>query len=342
MADDSPESHKLPARIEAILATVSEHFAHRNEELLQRIIVNSRYSVNEWSYDNWDGGTRGYALTFQVPRPLFSEAVGQIDCLCDRMRKVVNDVNSLRNEFVEKVFLEVEAGDSTDWRMKSGALLPRDSSGVPLEPSMHSDSWSPSDFRLFLSHVSSAKAPAHQLKRAFAVYGIGAFVAHDDIEPTALWQREIERALASMHALVAVVTPGFRDSFWCQQEVGWALGRSVPVIALRAGEDPPAFVSAQQALSADLAKPADVARGVTRLLVKDGRTAALIRDRLVVKIEETESWEMLRDVIDVFLDVQELPFDQADRIERAYATNSHLASSHSLPTLKAFIAKRRV
>ena len=45
---------------------------------------------------------------------------------------------------------------------------------------------------------------------------------------------EIEAALFSMDALVAVVTPGFVESKWADQEIGVAIGGSllvIPVIA---------------------------------------------------------------------------------------------------------------
>jgi len=42
------------------------------------------------------------------------------------------------------------------------------------------------------------------------------------------WQAQIEHALRSMQAFVAIVHPEFNSSAWCNQEVGWALGRRVP------------------------------------------------------------------------------------------------------------------
>jgi hypothetical protein len=332
--------YELPGRLEAMMATVSEYLAVKKEGLLQRILVNSRYSVHEeWSYDNWNGGTAGHAVTFQVPRSLFSEIVGQIDELSDRLCRVFNEVNAIQNEFVEKVFFEVDPGQSRDWRLSSGAVLPRDSGGAVLVALDGLGPWSADHLRLFVSHVSTTKVAANNLKKELAWYGVSAFVAHEDIEPTAIWQREIERALASMHCMLAVATPGFRSSHWCQQEVGWALGRGVPIIGLRAGEDPPGFIAASQALSADPTRHAETAKGVVKLLVKDGRTASLTRETLVARIEETASWEWLRELIDCLVGVGEVTPDQLDRLKRASVENEHLRTNRSLPTLNAFINK---
>jgi hypothetical protein len=325
-----------------MMATVSEYLAAKKDDLLQRVLVNSRYSVQEeWSYDDWDGGTWGHAITFHVPRSIFTELIGQVDELGERLRTVLNEVNSVQNEFVQKIFFEVEPGKAGDWRAASGALLAHDSSGVALLGGADAGPWVGNQFRLFLSHVSTAKTAANNLKSEFAWYGVSAFIAHEDIEPTAIWQDEIERALATMHSMLVFVTPGFRGSHWCQQEIGWALGRGIPIIGVRAGEDPPGFIAANQALSANPAKPAETAKGVVKLLMKQERAVSLVREALVSQIEVMESWEWLRELIDCLVGVAEVTPDQLDRIERACVTNEHLRTNRSLPILRAFIAKHR-
>ena len=51
--------------------------------------------------------------------------------------------------------------------------------------------WVPGYFRLFISHLSPFKGTAAQLQTALLDFGITAFVAHKDIEPTKEWQDEI-------------------------------------------------------------------------------------------------------------------------------------------------------
>jgi hypothetical protein len=90
--------------------------------------------------------------------------------------------------------------------------------------------WDTPSFRLFVSHQSANRDQAHDLKLWFKEgYGIDAFVAHDDIKPTLLWQDVIEEHLAEMDGLLAVLTPGFHESDWTDQEVGFGLGRGVLV-----------------------------------------------------------------------------------------------------------------
>lgn len=68
------------------------------------------------------------------------------------------------------------------------------------------DFWSEQDARLFLSHLAKMKEETKALKDELAEYGISAFVAHEDIEPTKEWQSEIESALSTMDGLVALLS----------------------------------------------------------------------------------------------------------------------------------------
>ena len=52
------------------------------------------------------------------------------------------------------------------------------------------------------------------------------------------WETEIESALFSMDVLVALLTDGFHDSNWTDQEVGVAIGRKIPVVPVRLGKGP--------------------------------------------------------------------------------------------------------
>lgn len=147
------------------------------------------------------------------------------------------------------------------------------------------ENWAGHDrFRLFLSHVSKNKRKAHRLKDELAGYGIHSFVAHDDIEPTTRWAEEIIRALHTMEAFVAVLSDGFKESSWCNQEAGFAIAKDIKTISFMMGdEDPPGFMGAEQALKWKKGETAaDVSESIVRLLWKDQRT----RDRLMDAFDE--------------------------------------------------------
>ncbi len=112
--------------------------------------------------------------------------------------------------------------------------------------------WEASEgIRLFISHLAVEKKKAMRLRDCLRIYGVSGFVAHMDIEPTADWQTEIERALFTMDAFLSIHTENFSQSSWTQQEVGFAVARRVPIISLKMvpkGENPTGFIGRQQAL----------------------------------------------------------------------------------------------
>ena len=137
--------------------------------------------------------------------------------------------------------------------------------------------WNELKMRVFVSHLSLEKQKATRLREALAPYGINAFVAHEDIEPTLEWQVQIERALHSMELFISIHTPGFKDSFWAQQEIGFAIAKGVKIIAVRMGEDPKGFISKHQALSRGEKTAEKLASEIVVLLEKDQRTSARLQ-----------------------------------------------------------------
>jgi hypothetical protein len=132
-------------------------------------------------------------------------------------------------------------------------------------------------FRIFISHISKDKDKATRLKECLEPYGISGFVAHEDIHPTLEWQIEVERALYAMDAFIAIHTKGFSESFWTQQEIGFAVGRGVKIISFKIGEDPTGFISKRQALPHRRRLAEEIAKEIDALLCDDELTAAKLR-----------------------------------------------------------------
>jgi hypothetical protein len=64
-------------------------------------------------------------------------------------------------------------------------------------------------------------------------------------------------------------TPGFSKSIWTQQEIGYAVGTGLKIIAVRMGEDPVGFISKNQALSRADKTAEQVSEEITAILRKD-------------------------------------------------------------------------
>jgi len=89
----------------------------------------------------------------------------------------------------------------------------------PETPRIEPAFWRNNMLRLFLSHLAVNKKFAGELRDALLPYGISAFVAHTDIEPTLEWQVQIETALSTCEALVALLHDKFHASNWTDQEI---------------------------------------------------------------------------------------------------------------------------
>jgi TIR domain len=142
--------------------------------------------------------------------------------------------------------------------------------------------WSADHFRLFISHRSSEKQFAGQISSRLARWGVDAFVAHDQIEPTQEWQERIEAGLRTCDSLVAILTPDFLNSEWCDQEVGYCMARNILIVPLSLdGTNPHGFIGKYQRMNARTTEEVGgVASRLFSLLASNDRT----RDKMILPI----------------------------------------------------------
>lgn len=131
--------------------------------------------------------------------------------------------------------------------------------GVADTTAATADGGEPGRLFLFGSHLSSQRAFVGQVESALAEYGITLFVAHDSIPIDADWEPEIADALRLSDAGVAFVHKGLHDSYYCMQEVGWLLGRAVPIARLLFDDAPKGLLGSKQGINARGMTPGQVA-----------------------------------------------------------------------------------
>jgi hypothetical protein len=169
------------------------------------------------------------------------------------------------------------------------------------------DFWVSGYLKMFVSHLSTNRARMSALKAGLAHWGISAFIAHEDIQASREWRDEVEAGLETMDVLVAVVEPGFKESDWCVQEVGYALGRKVDIIPLRAGMDPFGFFGKYQGIQIKGKRPEDVACEIANVLLKKPQHrekvlqsmtkafSTLNSSKKVALITKLDEWSILTD-----------------------------------------------
>lgn len=309
---------ELPRSIDRYLAALSKLYAQEGKRQLQEVLVNAQTRVHEeWSRDNWNGGTYGHALYLVIPEALFLTSVKQKDVIQTQIKDDLNKVHNVQNEFVEEVFLEMEVGDDAEWRKDSGLLLVGKRS---TSPDATKRIWVADKFRVFLSHKSEVKREAAELRDQLSIHGVSAFVAHEDVHPTKAWQDEIENALVSMDAFVALMTADFHDSDWTDQEVGFAFARAVPIVSVRLGKDPYGFIGKFQALSSSWKTAAE---DITRLLIRNDRMFSAY----VQALRKCASWDQGNTLGKALTGIEALTPQQIDELVSAYNETTELRGS---------------
>ena len=237
---------ELPRRFPAYRLRLHAHYASRNQDLLRDLIGRSHAHVIEGTgYDNLNGGTYGHDVQlFLTMEELSKVDIDDANQVTQTFRDDLNKLGAgISNEYFENVHLELfDENDEACQRARPLHSRPdRDPDALTI--------WTPGMLRLFISHRDEHKAMANELADALESYGISSFVAHDSIQPMRIWQTEILNGLESMEIMLALVTDDFHDSVWTNQEVGFALGRNIPIVPLKLqGRDPAGFIGKQQAL----------------------------------------------------------------------------------------------
>ena len=310
---------ELPKNIERYLAALAKLYGQDGQRQMQEIIVNSQTRVHEeWSSDNWNGGTYGHAVYLILPEPIYLKVVKEKVNLQNQINKDINKIHSVQSEFIEEVFFEMEIADDRDWRKESGLLL---SSQRIVLPDAETRIWGNEGFRVFLTHRTEVKKQTSDLKDRLRPFGISCFVAHEDIHPTKEWQNEIENALFSMDALVALMTDEFHDSLWTDQEVGCAFGRGVPIISVKLGRDPYGFIGKFQALSCSW----DIAAvEIVKILVKQDR----MLNAYIKAVQTCESYDQGNKLSEVLPRIDKLSEQQAGSLMSAFNENGQVRDSY--------------
>lgn len=190
--------------------------------------------------------------------------------------------------------------------------------------------WNNAEYRIFLSHLSVHKLFASELQTWFGHLGIQAFVAHEDIEPTAEWQLEIERALRTCDALVALLHDGFKASDWTDQEVGFALGRGIPVISVRLGQDPYGLFGKRQAISGYKKSARILAAEIFDSIRSNNLSDSRIADLVLGLFERSPSFDAAKQRMTWLEEMQVWNSEFSKRVVSARANNNQIRAAWGL------------
>jgi len=202
------------------------------------------------------------------------------------------------------------------------------------------DVWSLNYFRLFISHTSKYASFSSNLKIQLIKGSISGFVAHTDIEPTAEWQSTIEYALNTCDALVALVSQDFIKSKWCDQEVGYALGRGVLVVPVMVDANPHGFISKYQGLKGTGKNAEQIASGLEKILIKNPKSSPRMTEALVGQFENSNTFKEAKTNMGILEKLDSIPELLIKRILTAAESNEQILYSFGVPARAETLAAK--
>jgi len=311
----SDPDYPMPAR--QAIKTLAEICKHQDRKDLVEILENAHAQYVLVDYDNWNGGTSTYRLHLGLATSVFALHQQKIDVFeKEILERVASFDKVYENDHLNEVMITPLTEDSAAYGQR---VAPSEAETKHI--------WSEGYFKLFLSHLAEHKVKVHQLRDALRNYGVSAFVAHDDIQPSKEWQNEIELALRSMDSLAALVTPNFVESRWCDQEIGWAFGRGVPVLPVRLECDPYGFAGKFQAISGSLDSPSDLAQLIFETLRIKPETSRAICRAMPAALMQARSFAISQRIAPVIAGYEDYTDAEKEAIWKACLENSQVQGS---------------
>ncbi len=292
----------------------------RKQNSLVTILESATASVD--GIDHYNDSTM-YRVDLEIPFELFIDLGQDREAYEAQLTKYAEEVLSGDSEqHVSAVKLVADLSRIGEWRSGESPLQASTSDVARL--------WKEGHFRLFLSHSSTDKVFGGNLKDALGVARVDTFVAHEDIEPNLSWQQEIKLALASCHGVLFIATEASNRSWWCQQEIGWGLGRGVLVTSYNLAQDPVGFVGSIQGWKVPDHKLSEISKRLVEMFIKDDRTEQAMHEPLVQLVQSSRH----APEVDFWLDYLELlksltPGD-LERINNV-SSQSFVVKSQKLP-----------
>ncbi len=300
----------------AYIETVQELVALDGKSELASYISESNVEAQWVSHDNWNSGIDFYNLIVKIPVKVFA-----------RMRSHLGE----EEETIYTAFVDTMHDADESIRLSAVKIVPNKDAFPSDMPQLDDISmWRFNYFRLFISHLTADKTRAASLKSILERYGIDCFVAHEDITPSKEWQKVIESALGSMDAMCAIITPDFNKSKWCDQEVGFALGRRRIVIPIDSRAIPYGFIGKWQAIPTKDKSRQQVADAIFNAICINELTRGLYLEKLVNLIISANKKDEAIRFLGVLQNIENVGKRYIDNLYTHYTSNNTLMLNECL------------
>lgn len=202
---------------------------------------------------------------------------------------------------------------------------------VPLLPDAIPSFWEDGYFRLFISHLWEHRLFAGEIEAELRDFGISSFIAHKDIEPTRVWQTEIEAALATCDAMLALLHPDFHSSNWTDQEIGYGMGRQLLIVTVDLGTTPYGFIGKFQAITGTVGNPARLAWRLSEILRQRPQTRRRMAEAAIYYFAEAPSFDEAKRRMALLEQVEYWDDVMTARARSVLEDNNQIADAWTVP-----------
>ena len=326
------KNSQLLPKIPPALRRLHGLYCNQGKAKLGDLIEASHIYIDpEPHYDNLNGGTYWYDLFIFVSAEImnsigFDDQKQLSEQISGDLDKTITD---MENERVGTVHIKL--ADEADSDFQKAVPFTRRPKPRPEDVRLWGDG---NRLRLFISHQNEHKSEANLLAEALEPFGVASFVAHDSIKPMKIWQKEILNGLMTMEVMVVLLTDGFHESVWTNQEIGFALGKGIPIACVKAGaQDPDGFIGTVQALKTPIENITSVAPELFRTLIEElgqeDRHKEILIDAFVSSKSYLDTMDNLKRLMQV---VDTLNEADLNLIVEGYAQNNQLHTCGGIHT----------
>ena len=290
--------------------------AHTTIRLVPGLIGGGNEQEGSWQFDIFRGALLEYRLV-ESPDDLWAVLQRQAQ------EKLALQEDGLRSAL--SLGIASYTGDAYEYDAGHDAL----DAGDPESPEERL--WRANHIRVFLSHIHEHCKFTEDVCGVLRELGVDGFVAHTMIEPSRVWQDEIEYALNTSDVLVGLLHPGFSQRVWTQQEIGWALGRGIPTLMVRLGEDPTGFSGHFQASAGDGSSARTTASRILVWLCTIAPFGPNLTKRLVASLRGATSYVAAKEAALRLDEIGHLTSPILDAIAEAWSVNDQLVGHVAEP-----------
>ena len=210
---------------------------------------------------------------------------------------------------------------------------------------------------VFISYSSEEKLIGGRLKQMLVRYcGYDAFIAHDDIPGSEIWEKEIVQAIKKSDFFIPLISKSFIKSPYTDQETGCAVCMNKKIIPIKLDNtNPYGFINKIQALSYKtypsnyrFDNQTDNLKEIAITIAHIGfhyKTISIYYKKsmqsLVEALCNSESFDTTNAIIRILLKCNhQFSNDQIKQILKAIQTNSQIIGAFGLPELKNILKIR--